>query len=256
MNTLHYISNDKFINAKLVAYFEKSDIRFISYDRKQSPKLQAVLIVEPFKLIDEYFNIHTIWKSFLEKNGNSPNVKMLVSGFGQLSIHPNYVDLFTLPNDFDRVLMKAKPISENWEIETNQFNIVTRLRAFFKGHNTISLFQKLNSLEMSVKNIDFAINGTINKNFEEAAVKIVGMSQDQWKNFMNRWANYKKFFRYSPFYYQEKAINEALDQVRPFFESRTPDASLFIEVECAQKISEIRNHLIKMDQYVRPEIYS
>ncbi|MEO1518768.1 MAG: hypothetical protein AAFV95_27385 [Bacteroidota bacterium] len=139
----------------------------------------------------------------------------------------------------------------------DEFNadVIKQMTKFFKGHDQISLFEKLNYWEQSVKNIQSAINGTISRSYRQALRQVFPMAQEQWREFEHRWRSYKAFFSCCPFANEKRNIIQLLERIEPYFIHPKPNESLFIKVQCTDSLSQIRKELIKMDQYVRPEIY-
>lgn len=255
--TIHFICNNELIKPKLKAYFEEQNIAFRTYNfQKEKPKqVPYLLIVEPFRIREDYYSIHKIWQTYFVKQGFT-EMKIIVAGFYECSCN-NYLNLLKVPNNFWDWKEILLSLENGWCIGDTGFNReVTRpMKNFFKGHDQRSLFQKLNYWQQSVKNIHYAIQGEINKTYAQAIKRIFPLARRQWIEFQNRWRNYHIFFTCCPFALEKKSIIRLLNQIGPYFEATHPSEELFYEVKCMESLEQIRNELKKMDGYVRPEIY-
>ncbi len=254
MGIINYIGNNDSVEDKLVNYLKTKGYQFLHYDVRSYPIVPYLLILEPYKLVDDYYHIHKVWKTYFEANEKYENLRLMVAGFAENENHPNYLNLFNLNSNIEDILKNAKTIKESWEMPLGYMDIRVRLRKYFKGHDRVSLYQKLNYLQFSVDNINSAISGKIKRNYEDAERRILPMARRQYKEFQDRWKNYNHFFLCCPFFKEHNTISRLITEIRPYFEKPNPDAALFQELRCFENIQLIRSNLKKMDKYVRPEI--
>lgn len=259
MKMLDYISNNQDIIPKLEYHFSENDTDFElrPYDLKGIPETENLLIIEPFKVqTGDYYFIHPIWRSFFKQNQQFPNTtKLIVAGFEDFD-DPNYINLRSFPASFASVLENAQSLNGDWGIDLNKYEdqqIISRLNQFFKGHDMVSLFQKLTYLDISIKNINYTLTGEIDKSYEEGIEFMFPLSKQHWREFEIRWAIYQPYFECCPFSEEKAEMEALLDQITPFFESDQPSSEMFLKINCVKVLDEIHHCLEKMHRYVRPE---
>jgi hypothetical protein len=252
MQTIHYIANQPIIEEKIKAYFDSlEDFELKQYDKPTLPKVDYLLIVNPFLIVSDFYAIEEIWKKYLTKN--SPNTKLIIADFSVENGCSNHIQLTHFPIDFKAFMQTLKPLNEQITIETINTRLIHKMKDFYRGHGGESLFQQLNNLMMTVKNISYTLDGTIkHKTYKQAVEYIIPMSQTQWQDFVHRWYYYKRFFDYAPFKEEQRQISTALDAIAPYFtKNKHPPQEQFIALGIPKQMKMIQDELKKIkDDYV------
>lgn len=259
MKTIHYIGNNKEILGKLRRHFSErdNDFNLEPYNITELTVVDVLLILEPFKVrTGDYYFIHPIWRAFFMKHPLFSNdIKLIVAGFEEHEC-PNYLNLRSFPTDFSSVITRAFRLNEDWGIELGKYEdqqIIARLNQFFKGHDPVSLFQKLTYVSNSIKNINYTISGEIARSFEYAITEMLPLGKQQWQEFEIRWAIYQPYFECCPFSEEKREMEALLERIAPIFGAVRPSKSMFLEVDYVQVLEDIHQCLEKMHQYVRPD---
>lgn len=254
-----YVSNNQLIETKLKEYFNQQNISFTpyAYEQQKATAVPYLMIIEPFRIRENMYSIHEIWKSYFTIN-QEKYVKLIVVDFYDYDC-PNYLNLLKMPVDIHKWLASIHDLNQDWCIEQQQIglnqNVIQPMTKFFKGHGPNSLFQNLNAWQFSVKNIHYTITGEIDRTYEEALKRVFPRAQKQWQEFRQRWRSYHIFFTCCPFALEKKKIISLLEQIEPYFLEDCPPAALFQSTKCLESLKQIRSQLTKMDRYVRPDKY-
>jgi hypothetical protein len=252
MTTVHYIANNKRIKQKLIDYFEYQEVRFRPYDLEKIPNVDILFLANPFKIGDIYYDIHLLWQAYFKIK--SPNTKIIVCNMMEdknCNCTENYLCATSFPFDFKEYLKTIKTVTDLPPIPPINDSIRTQLKSFFQGHHHSSLFQRFNYLQMTIKNIEYARLGEIDRTFQEAKEHLFELADEQLASFENRWIFYQRFFECCPFKKIGKKITENLKTVIEFFN----DEDLQTEKEFCNRqipalIEDIRNLLTEMETYV------
>jgi len=250
---VYYIGNDKNIACKLETYFDERRYSLLPYDLGELESVEILLIVNPYKIGGMFYDIHLLWKEYLLRNAT--DTKLIVLNICNECTESNAYRLLDFPNRFDKTLSEIEPLSKDMDIKLHCMSILEQLESFFKGHHHSSLYQKFNYLQMSVKNIYYAINGDIDRSFEEAKELILPMAEKLWQDFHNRWDYYKRFFVCCPFSREGKEVSLIIERVSPYFKGQINEQteSAFKEIDALSGMERVRELLDQMSEYIPQE---
>jgi hypothetical protein len=252
MTTVHYIANNVRIEQKLIDYFNNQKIAFHKYDLDALEAVDVLFLVNPFKIGDIYYDIHLLWQAYFKME--KANTKVIVCNMAEdknCACTENYLCVTLFPTNFENWLKNTKTVKDLPRIPPINDSIRKQLKKFFQGHHHSSLFQRFNYLQMTVKNIEYARLGEIDRTFQEAKEKLFELAEEQLKSFENRWNFYQRFFECCPFKKIGKEVTEKLSTIIEFFE----DEDLQTEKEFCNRqipalVNDIRLSLITMEGYV------
>lgn len=253
--TVHYIYNNVRIENKIKEYFERQEIKAVLYDMKTLESVDVLLLINPCKVGDMYYDMHLLWQAYLRVK--APNTKLIICNMNEKSnLHNhNYLCITDFPNDFNTTIKNAVTVKDLTRIEAINLSIRKQLESYFKGHHHSSLFQKFNYLEMTIKNINYTIDDEIDRTFQEAKDSLFELAKEQLENFDVRWKFYLRFFKYSPFKPNRDKIIRNLKVVTEYFNNpliQTEEE--FVEREIPKMLREIRACLNEMEKYVIAKI--
>lgn len=107
MTTVFYIGNHDPMLEPLRQYFTAQDIVLEPFSTT-APKVDYLLMIEPFKIGREFYSLSTTWKPWLIVNAS--DTRLMVAGYAE-STHTSCLNLLDLPPDIKPWLEKVPPIS-------------------------------------------------------------------------------------------------------------------------------------------------
>ncbi len=247
MKQVSYLSTDQITPKAVQNWFEQQGYQFVPLtDASPQPseafqKIEILILFVPFFHNNVYISNENVWKSFLQEH--YPDVLLLTAGYIKQA-HTNYLDLLQLPEDLPAFLQNAK--------STNQFDrfpfsggldVEKKLHKFYKGHGDESLTYELGKIAriitMAVDELKQAVP------FPEIYKDLLIPNRiiEKWKVLTNRWQNYLPFFKGLPFDTTLQEVHDGFSSIAPFFEGGCEDEHLLIDLNCKEKLHEIKQKL-------------
>ena len=178
----------------------------------------SIILIEPYKLQNEYYQIHDVWKQYL--NATYPEITLLILSFSKID-HPNHIDILDLPSDLMGKIQNAMPTKREWIISGQGRRISTRLSVLFKTHGLESILDLLSNLNQSINLLTvFSVEvnrSTTESNFHEIR-KIA--CQDTLKA-VEKIDGYFPYFKILPFYSQIKGMMNLLYEIGEILSDNT-----------------------------------
>ncbi len=245
---IHYLTTTP--NIAEIWQQKDSSCHWELYQKEVINDIKHLLVIEP--LIIEKAKVRAsiwpLWKSYLQKN--SSNSRLIVVGtLGYM--HTNYIDLLQLPTYLADFIAQAKTVQEDWQLPINGLDMVDKLMQFFRGHGNESILEKLSGIHRKIKNLDAAIQGKINRTYEEILTSTLTFGKKEWEELTKRWNNYLPFWSCLPFYPEITIIDQNFSEIKSFFMHKNPTESLFLEKKLLEKINQIKTLLTQIEQYVQ-----
>ncbi|MEM9918261.1 MAG: hypothetical protein AAF990_09215 [Bacteroidota bacterium] len=249
---IYFFGNNEVMIKKLSAYFNKRNYTLKKYDLNQLDSVHYLLLIEPYSIQGNYFDIHRIFRNYFEKESSRHSkLKLLVAGFDTGCDCRNYLNLLDMPSNIDAFLLRAGVIREPWKIRPSNGDLIAQLDKFFMGHHRVSLFQRLNYLQFGITNIKDAIEGNIEgQNHETAWLNAADILRTEMDSFTNRWRNYSIYFECCPFHQPMKEVQKLMGHLRSYIFEQS-DQSVFERYDCPRVVADIRKELVKMQEYVQ-----
>lgn len=228
---IYYISKEKKVGEKLERYFNsKHKLTTCETIPTNFKAYQTIIIVEPYQVKNQYLSIYHIWKRFLAVK--SPHTKLIIAGFCDID-HPNYLQLLEVHEDFDldSYLEMALPSTQEWETDLNphgrDYNVLSRLKRFFKGHNYESIIDSISKVRQVLSDADLSVKGSKSANRKKEDFKKVWVNQlhkkkPYFRSFYSRWSNYKAYFECLPIIPQlkEQKVEQVVEDLHQLFDGK------------------------------------
>lgn len=248
---LPYVSAYAHIAEAFGPYFRKQGFELtpwagLGYD------VSLLLLFSPLPCGGILTSPETAWKRYMAYH--NPKASLLTAGFtrGQ---HPNYLDLFQLPQNLPAFLERTYTVVEDWKpVDTMGMNMADMLLRFFQGHGQESItdainniYRKLHTIQRELEQDNSFFPVLVQKVWDSAYIKV------NWEIFLNRWEHYYPLFDYLPFYNELEHINSMVKKISPVFQTEGPEEAVFHQL--FSPFSEIKTILLKINnRYVRQEL--
>ncbi|MDD2600504.1 MAG: hypothetical protein PHO37_14980 [Kiritimatiellae bacterium] len=220
MNDLTFLGNNHKVIELIRAHYNDRGVLFS--DNPIITDHKKILFFDPFDIDGNYLNYHSVYRRYLQLH--NPEAKMVVLGLWLID-HPNYIDIFHLPDSLEDVFSRAKTAKEQCTLTLGGEDAGDTLKSFFSGHGDKSLMSSLINLVPALNTSHYEIvcnNEDWNYVFEKLIepYSISGIEQ-----FMQRWGNYHNIMEHMPFYPELLVVKDSIEDIglhlKPTDESKT-----------------------------------
>ncbi len=247
MSSMVILGNIPGVIKLIRGYYEKSGVVF-----SDDPKLEAnteFLLLDPFYVGGCYLNYHAVYHRYFQLN--KPDAKLVVIGFWQVK-HPNYIDLFQLPDTLEYKLSQAKTAREEWMLNLGGANGMDILKAFFAGHGEGSL---MNSLISLIPALNSSHNAVVHENEDwEHVFKVLiePYSISGIEQFKQRWREYQNVMKRMPFYPKLDEVKKTIEDIGAHLNSTDESKKWFLNSDVSSKLKSAVDTLRQIESdYVR-----
>lgn len=280
MEKIHLISNNNYILPVLIEYLNQQGFESITIPIQNPPMSESsyhpngsscdviladmipqdgyLLLVEPFQIGLEWYNISTSWKPWLMEH--RPFVNLLVAAFEE-SNHTNCLNLLNLPPNLKDWVKTVKIVSsfrlvesyikgelkyiDPWEIGLAQpgINLNAKMRKFINGHE-------------SSKSLIAQVAKIRNKLIDQKVRKLTTIEYEKcsrsWELISGRWDYYSKESSFVPYQMKMHQLREEVKEIKKELEEATvtfhsPDIKKFdLLIDATNK---------DLAPYIFPELY-
>ena len=225
-------------------YYEKSGVVF-----SDDPKLEAnteFLLLDPFYVGGYYLNYHAVYHRYFQLN--KPDAKLVVIGFWQVA-HPNYIDLFHLPDTLEYKLSQAMTAREEWAPSLGGINSMDMLKVFFAGHGGGSLVNSLIKLVPVPKSAHNTVEHDRERVFKEL---IEPHSISRIEQFKQKWWEYHDVIKHMPFYPKLDEVKKTIEDIGDHLNSTDESKKWFLNSDVSSKLKSAVDTLRQIESdYVR-----
>lgn len=219
---IHILSAPSKLTHQLRAYFQSyvlsEDSITSGADIPSEREFDSLIIHDPIKIEKSFIHRAPLIKKFL--NLHFPEVKLIVVSTIPVE-HPNYLDLFQLPEDFYKFMSRLYPCGRKWDLEYSNA-LDSKLAHFFAGHGESSFMQQASNFRMSLNNAysEWEECGENPDSYPEIVNNFITIAIKQWSTLYFRWVKYKPFIMETPFY--EKFLDAESDilLIKKFIENK------------------------------------
>jgi hypothetical protein len=206
--TISLITNLSPTEESVIAYF--SNHKFINLNNSTTFTSDCFLIIDPFFVNGQYINYSSIYRQFLTKK--HPSAKILIAGIWEIE-HPNYIDLFKLPNDLDGKCNNAMQTDYLEEVISNGIDVREIMKHFFEGHGEFSLLSSLINLLPALNAAYIKMKHQEGDWVDVNNTLIVPFSSKGTKEFVRRWDKYQPYLEFLPFFPDLQIIERDIRQI-------------------------------------------
>ena len=193
--------------------------------RSYFASIEAFILFSPVIKEHNYLSCETIWERFLAKNW--PHIKFLVAGF-EHNTHSNYLDLLDFPENLHEIITEIETTNTGISsVPSASIDVTQKLKRFFDGHGDESLKANLNGISRKLHVAQRALKeegANFEVIFQELSLEV--FLTENWKTFINRWANYKIYFDALPFEMEVTEISKYISLLKPFFANINKEENL------------------------------
>lgn len=243
----YYATNPELPNY-LIPFLQSEDYELKAYQIGEAINASIFLLFSPVWIHNCFISCDQSWKNYLQIE--NPQVKLISVGTVEV-VHPNYIDILNLPNNFNYFFTNAKPAADSWTpIYTGGLKMEAKLHRFFEGHGNDSVSQVFTPINRQLNIIkDELKQGTAYAELWSDLI-IPAKLPENWRIFRNRFINYYPYFFCLPFFTLFEKIYILVNELDAFFEQNCNNAKLFEALQCATKVNQIKELLSQTEKYV------